>query len=424
MKKLRIDSIAFIVILTVLGVANLLYFNKPEVSKLENRALKQKPQFSFAEFIKGNYAEDYEDYFSDTFILRDNMVQLSRDVQHALQFLGQDVSLVASEDDLPDQNGKETEGEGEKPPEEEIKKDFGDGPNVGYWLVVDGEAVQLFKFNKESFEYYAQVLNKFSQKLGSDVKLYSMIPPTNGEFLKLKKYKGMTDSQNDALDFLNSKLDDSISSINVYDALNRHTDEYIYFRTDHHWTALGAYYAYASFMKNTGRQPVALESYEQIDIGDFLGSSYKKTLNDSLKKNPDHIIAYKPFTGYEYLMYNSGKEKKADIIDMKYANEITDKYLAFMSSGGANWSVVKTDVHNGEKVMVIKDSFGNAFVPFLLPHYEEIYIVDSRFYNVSTTGNIVDFVKENGINEVVFCIYMEDVNWHKFMSSVEHLLGE
>ncbi|MDD4769233.1 MAG: DHHW family protein, partial [Eubacteriales bacterium] len=126
----------------------------------------------------------------------------------------------------------------------------------------------------------------------------------------------------------------------------------------------------------------------------------------------------------EYLMYNSGKEKKADIIDMKYANEITDKYLAFMSSGGANWSVVKTDVHNGEKVMVIKDSFGNAFVPFLLPHYEEIYIVDPRFYNVSTTGNIVDFVKENGINEVVFCIYMEDVNWHKFMSSVEHLLGE
>ncbi|HBI57066.1 MAG TPA: hypothetical protein DDY38_09590, partial [Firmicutes bacterium] len=136
------------------------------------------------------------------------------------------------------------------------------------------------------------------------------------------------------------------------------------------------------------------------------------------------IIAYKPFTGYEYLMYNSGKEKKADIIDMKYANKITDKYLAFMSSGGANWSVIKTDVHNGEKVLVIKDSFGNAFVPFLLPHYEEIYVVDSRFYNVSTTGNIVDFVKENGINEVVFCIYMEDVNWHKFMSSVEHLLGE
>ncbi|HBI57065.1 MAG TPA: hypothetical protein DDY38_09585, partial [Firmicutes bacterium] len=62
----------------------------------------------------------------------------------------------------------------------------------------------------------------------------------------------------------------------------------------HHWTALGAYYAYASFMEKTGRQPVALESYEQIDIGDFLGSSYKKTLNDSLKKNPDHIIAYKP----------------------------------------------------------------------------------------------------------------------------------
>ncbi|HBR01154.1 MAG TPA: hypothetical protein DD738_00910 [Ruminiclostridium sp.] len=450
MKKLRIDTIVFIIAITVLGIANLLNFNKAGVSKLENRTLKPKPQFSAAEFLKGSYTQDYEDYFSDTFILRDSMVRLSRDVQHAMRFLGPDVSLITTIDDLPTQKGNETgeknqQHDEDKPqetdsqnsqepadstqtptpkPSQPAKTDFGDDPNVGYWLVVDGKAVQLFKFNKESFEYYAQVLNKFGQKLGSDVKLYSMIPPTNGEFLRLKKYKGITDSQNDALDFLNSKLDDSISSVNVYDALNSHTDEYIYFRTDHHWTALGAYYAYASWMESTGRQPTALEDFETIDIGDFLGSSYTKTLDESLKKNPDHIIAYKPFTGYEYLMYDNGREKKADIIDMQYANEITDKYLAFMSSGGANWSVVKTDVHNGKKIMVVKDSFGNAFVPFLLPHYEEIYVVDPRFYNVSTTGNIVDFVREKGINEVVFCIYMEDVNWHKFMGSVEHLLGE
>ena len=75
--------------------------------------------------------------------------------------------------------------------------------------------------------------------------------------------------------------------------------------------------------------------------------------------------------------------------------------------------------------MVIKDSFGNALVPFLLPHYEEIYVVDSRFYSISAAGkNIVEFIKEKGIGEVLFVIYMEDVNWHKFMSGVENLLGE
>jgi hypothetical protein len=310
-------------------------------------------------------------------------------------------------------------------PSKQQNKDFGDGQNVGYWLVVDGKAVQLFKFNKESFEYYSQVLNKYGEKLGSGVKIYSMIPPTTGEFLKLKKYKGITDSQDDALGFLESKLDDRITLINVFDALNRHKDEYIYFKTDHHWTALGAYYAYASFMEATGRQPSELKQYETVDLGTFLGSSYTKTLDKSLEKNPDNVTAFKPFTQYEYLMYYGNEEKKADVIDMKYADEINNKYLAFMSSGGATWSVVKTNIHNGKKLLLIKDSFGNAIAPFMLPHYEEIYVVDPRFYSIKTTGkSITQFIGEKGINEVLFCIYMEDANWHKFMSSVENLLGD
>lgn len=458
MKKFRIDAILFIIIITLLGIANLFNFNKPTVSKLENRALKQKPQFSLAELFSGGYFKNFEEYYSDTFVLRDDLVKVNRDLQHAMAFLGPDISLVTAYENIqvPKGTGSEVENDpiGEEKPEvtapvtvqppidststptqtesetaapnteEEVNKDFGDGQNVGYWLVVDGKAVQLFKFNKESFEYYSHIVNKFSEKLGSDVKIYSMIPPTAGEFLQLKKYKGITDSQNDALGFLESKLDRSISSVNVFDALNEHKDEYIYFRTDHHWTALGAYYAYASFMKTMGKQPVALEQYEAINLGDFLGSSYTKTLDKSLEKNPDNVVAYKPFTDNEYLMYYGNNEEKADVIDMKYADEINNKYLAFISSGGATWSVIKTDINNGRKLMVVKDSFGNALVPFLLPHYEEIYIVDPRFYSIEATGqNIVQFIEDKEINEVLFVIYMEDVNWHKFMDSVEKLLG-
>ena len=103
---------------------------------------------------------------------------------------------------------------------------------------------------------------------------------------------------------------------------------------------------------------------------------------------------------------------------------LVEKYLTFISSGGATWSRVKTDIKNGKKVLVVKDSFGNMLVPFLVPHYEEIYVVDSRFYSINLTEkNIVEFVKDNRINEVLFCIYMEDVNWHKFMSGVENMLG-
>lgn len=504
MKKLKIDAIVFILVITGLGILNFFNFDKPEISVLENRTLKSKPEFSMRELVRGDYLKSFEDYYSDTFIFRDSLVKANRDLLHAMEFLGPDVTLITAYDDIqkPEEayetaendlggpldatgvgnsagkgasngpndgsgsnivygkgdsgtsrpgavgNGEaanagmtgktgiseagkgsidgsiEQAASGTDTAEEEIEKDFGDGQDVGYWLVVDGKAVQLFRFNKESFEYYSQILNTYSRKMGSGVKIYSMIPPTASEFVQLKRYKGITDSQNDALGFLKSKLDRSITSVNVYDALNEHKDEYIYFRTDHHWTALGAYYAYASFMETRQERPVSLNQYEELDLGNYLGSSYTKTLNKSLEKNPDSFIAYKPFTNYEYLMYYGKDEKEADVIDMKYADQISNKYLTFISSGGGTWSVIKTDVHNGKRIMVIKDSFGNALVPFLLPHYEEIYVVDARFYSIKATGKtIVEFAHDKGIDELLFVIYMEDVNWRKFMSGVESLLG-
>lgn len=452
MKKLKIDTIFFIIFITLLGLVNIFNPNKPTVSNLENRALKTMPRFSLPNLVEGNYQRDFEEYYSDTFILRDNLVKISKDINKFMAFLGPNISIVTAVEDvqLPPnipEDDKETvspvptsseaheEIDNTSPssgntetttptPTPEPEKDYGDGPNVGYWMVVDGKAVQLFKFNKESFEYYAQVLNKYSEKLGDGVKIYSMIPPTNGEFMQLKKYKGITDSQNDALGFLKSKLDNSISSVDVFDALNKHKDEYIYFRTDHHWTALGAYYGYSEFMSSKGDTPLSLDQFEKIDLGDFLGSSYTKTLDKSLEENPDNIVAYKPLNNHEFTIYKGNDGTKADIIDLKYADDISKKYLTFISSGGATWSRVKTDIKNGKKVLVVKDSFGNMLVPFLVPHYEEIYVVDSRFYSINLTEkNIVEFVKDNQINEVLFCIYMEDVNWHKFMSGVENMLG-
>lgn len=452
MKKLKIDALFFMIFVAVVGLINILNSNKPTVSNLENRSLKTMPQFSLSNLFEGSFQRDFEEFYSDTFIFRDNLVKISRDVNKTMEFLGPDITIVTAVEDvqLPPNTPEEAnealphEPAGSKAPESiensaepvnnaetatptpipEPEKDYGDGPNVGYWMVVDGKAVQLFKFNKESFEYYAQVLNKYSEKLGEGVKIYSMIPPTNGEFMQLKKYKGITDSQNDALGYLKSKLNDNILSVDVFDALNKHKDEYIYFRTDHHWTALGAYYGYNALMNSKGEAPLPLDKYEKIDFGDFLGSSYTKTLDKSLEKNPDNIVAYKPLTNHEFTIYKGNEGTTADIIDLKYTDDISKKYLTFISSGGATWSKVTTDIKNGKKVMVVKDSFGNMLVPFLVPHYEEIYVVDSRFYNISLTGkNIVEFVHDNGINEVVFCIYMEDVNWHKFMNGVENLLG-
>ena len=465
MKKIRIDAIAFIVILGGLLVANFLNFEKDTVSALENRMLKSKPEFTIEALFNGSYFRDYEDFYSDTFIKRDNMVMASRDIRDALSLGEPGVTLVITHESgenintggkTPDptpapsakptpvqtdnpatQTPVESKNPGSEPTQEatpeptpsptpeptQPPKEFGEEDTVGYYLIIDGKAVQLFKFNREGIDYYTDVLNQYHEVLGEDKTIYSMIAPTAGEFAILRRYSDITDSQNDAMDYLYSRLDPGIIPVNVYDELNKNKDEYIYFRTDHHWTALGAYYGYRAFAESAGFDPVSLERYETVQIEGYLGSSYTKTLNKDLLKNPDTIDLYLPFTEYEYTMYYRYSTVDAEIIDLSYAEGDRDKYLIFMSTGGATWSVIKTDVNNGRKILVMKDSFGNAWVPFLLPHYEEIYVVDARFYNQDVTGlNIPEFMDEYDISELVFMFYMEDVNWTTFMNNVENHL--
>lgn len=433
MRKLRVDVVFFVFIITLLGLANLLNTEKPAVSELEHRALEKRPEFNAQALFSGAYFRNIENYYSDTFILRDGIVKANREIRQAFSLLGPGVSIVTAPEELQVPPETEEEPSSEEPRETENPRDNdpvlpemddGDDQNVGYWLVVDGQAVQLFKFNKENFDFYAGILNQYRAKLGKGVKIYSMIAPSNSEFVQLKKYKGITDSQNEALNYMNSRLNPGILSINVYDALNSHTDEYIYFRTDHHWTALGAYYGYSAFMEARGDEPVPLEKYQRVDLEGFLGSSYSKTLDKSLEKNPDTVSVYMPFTEHEFTTYYGEEGQKRAVIDLQYADSKTEKYLVFISSGGGTWGVIKTDVGNGKRILVVKDSFGNALVPFLLPHYEEIYIVDSRFYSIGATGkNILQFIEDNGINEVLFMNYMESVNWHKFMEGVQALMG-
>ncbi len=431
--KLRPDVLFFLIVIMLLGPANFFSSEKPTVSELEHRVLEKRPEFSLPALFSGSYFQDLENYYSDTFIFRDSLVKASRGVQQALSILGPGIAIITAPEELPSPPPEPAEG---APPEEQEEYKNGqeinpllpeiddDDQNVGYWIVVEDQALQLFKFNKENFDFYAGILNSYRAELARSVKIYSMIAPTNSEFVQLKRYQGITDSQNQALGYLESRLNPGIESINVYDALKGHTGEYIYFRTDHHWTALGAYYAYCSLMKTRGEEPVPLEKYRRVDLDGFLGSSYSKTLDKKLEENPDTLTVYMPFTEHDFTIYYGRGPEKREVIDMQYAGSKTNKYLVFISGGELTWGEIKTDVKNGKRILVIKDSFGNALVPFLLPHYEEIYIVDSRFFSIGAAGkNIIQFIEDNRINEVLFMHYMEDVNWHKFMEGVQALMG-
>jgi len=415
MKKYQLNIILFLLPLFFLGIFNLLAPHKPTISELENRALKTKPQFTAQKLWNGEYFQEYENYFADNFVFREEFVKISGVVNDLWGLPGQDkVTLVLNQGanvaakQNKDNTGGKTDNKGIVKPDEETKNNDGEKDNsneekgsvTGKVLVLNDKAMEIHTFNAEAGIYYADFINEFQEKLtNKDCKVYSLIAPTQIEFITNEQYKKLSSPQKETIAHVYKHLNSNIAAIDAYQALEQNTDKYLYFRSDHHWTALGAYYAYTALMEAKGEQPIPIGQYRVKQVKPYLGSLYSTTLSKEIKDNPDTVYLYQPFIKYEYNVYYESPIK-IPLLDMRHA-ENTNKYGIFLG-GDHPWGKISTAQKNGKKIIVIKDSYANAFVPFLLPHYEEIYIVDPRQFDL----DIFAFIEKNGIQEVLFLNYV------------------
>jgi len=241
------------------------------------------------------------------------------------------------------------------------------------------------------------------------------LAPTSIEFIASPKYKTLADSEMDAIDYVYEKLGEGITSVDAYTPLSEHRDEYVYFRTDHHWTALGAYYAYTGFEQASGLEHISLSDYQSEKIEPYLGAAYRSTNSIALKNHPDSFIFYQPYLSSEYYVYYEGSVK-LNVLDMAHAAN-NNKYGIFLS-GDRPLGKIITPIKNGKKILIVKDSFANALVPFLIPHYEEIYILDPRQYQ----KNIYKLIDENGIQEVMFLNNAMILGGNGFMDLVNKVM--
>lgn len=375
----KFNILFFLLVIFGLGILNLTSSHAEETSQLEQRDLAERPVFSWNNLFSGQFTKDLEEYISDHFAFRSFMAEAGA---YLTEFKG-----------LPDKNEATIVQQGG----DNTASTSNTGQEVQYLLFND-RAYTLFKYSEPSAELYAETLNRFRAAVDPKVNVYSLIAPTSAEFIEQEKYKELSDSQKVAIDHINELLDPEIGRVDAYGTLAQHTDEEIYFRTDHHWTALGAYYAYVELMEEMGISPVSLSSYAKGTIPDFLGTAYKATLSYKLKANPDTVTYYEPDENYTYTRYstsNQGKTGKA--VDPKYAKVTGGMYSVFLG-GDFPWGEIQTENKNGRKIVVVKDSYGNAFIPFLIPHFESVYYIDPR----SFTGSMTEFVKEHEITDVLF----------------------
>ena len=192
-----------------------------------------------------------------------------------------------------------------------------------------------------------------------------------------------------------SKLDDKIKTVNVTDILIENKDEYIYFKTDHHMTSFGAYLAYMKYCSVANIEAEKLSNFERKTVSTkFLGTFDSKAQIPNQEKDIIEIYINQKNSDIKSAEYDN--ETTKSIFNTEYLDK-KDKYSFFLNGNNAK-VVVKTNVENGKKLLVIKDSYAHIMAQFICQNYEEIHFIDPRYYKASLT----EYAIKNNITEILF----------------------
>lgn len=425
--KLRI--FLFVVLLSAGCVVGFLTFLRPTVSESEGRPLTSFPSFSIKAFLSGDYTSQISLWYSDSYPGRDAMLDINGELKslygiHNVSFEGGDVEADTIDPNeeftlpefttRPPEDDSETDGETDTgfeeetaPPEGQVINGFYAEGNTGY---------ELYYFNKDLTDRYINVVAQVALDLEGLATVYDMVVPAaccfglspekNADLGASNGFEGIDYMYNrlaaySALLQDQGRLTNPVITLDVSDALGAHyTDEYIFYRTDHHWTGLGAYYASRFFLDQVGRTYPSLDYYTEVEVGNFLGSLYRHTQSEILKKNPDTTYAYKTPSVQTITIYKDGEYREAPLIDENVTS--SNKYLCFSGGDVAYYEMHNENITDGSKILIIKESYANAFMPMLVDSYEYVYAVDYRFWR----DDLTSFVRDNEIDTVLFLNYL------------------
>lgn len=392
----------FVVLISILGLAAV-FLPKPTVSEYEKRELETMPEFSLESLFSGEYTKKLELFFADTFPARERFVEAAARAEDMRGIRVDDVkiheapsaptttALVEPPKEEKPEPPKETlpavdEPEEQKPVEETpppAETDEVEGEQRGSVFIYKDTALPLFGGNQYACQRYAQVINKYQEAVGDEIQIYNLVIPSAIEFYLPQKYKdkGITGDEKANIDYIYSLMDPKVRTVDAYSEMEKVKDQYMYFRTDHHWTVRGAYAAYTAFCGRAGFKPVPLEDMERHQIDNFVGSLYGQTQDIKLKEHPDYVEYFIPLTETETYRYvkNQPYTPYASTIFADYATSGPNTYSVFLH-GDFPLTHIKTNANIGRKIAVVKESFGNAFSPFLVSHYDEVFVVDQRYF--------------------------------------------
>lgn len=255
---------------------------------------------------------------------------------------------------------------------------------------LDDQMIQVFKeYNEDDVLKSLNAMNKFAET-HPDMQVSLMLAPTAQEIFssEIPSYAGYL-SEKSFIDECYKKMN-GITTIDSLSFLSGHKNDYVFYRTDHHWTSLGAYYAYCAAAKTLGYSSYGLDSFNiETASSSFRGTLYSKTLDNSV--TPDSIDYYMLASGepkIKMTVSDGRKETEYDSLYIRSYLDVKDKYSSFTGSNSP-LVTIETDVNNGKNLLLIKDSYAHSLVPFLSKHYSKITMVDMRYINTDL-NNLID----------------------------------
>ncbi len=400
-------------------------FPRTRYSELEKRELQTFPHFTVDSLWSGDFAEAVSAWFSDSQPFRDDFMTFSMTFKDWVKLkLGDDnVTFHASAEGMEDfalnelPEEEEPGVEDERNPEQYVNKltanEKAKVANAGIVIVGKGDSVRAlmcFGGSAKSGTAYAKTCNKYKETF-PDVNVYCMIVPSAAAFYMPDKVKRLSRDQLPTICNIYNHLDSTVQAVDIYTTLGEHAAENIYLRTDHHWSPLGAYYAARKFAEVADVPFHGLDEegyYAPDTIRRFVGTMYGYSQDIAVKNAPEDFIYYLPQKAeYEATFRNYEIDENYQITAVgsshvepyfkTYRDGSSLAYSTFMG-GDVKLTKVRTNVGNGRRLLILKDSYGNALPGYLFYSFEEIHVVDGRYF----THNMKQYVRDNGITDILF----------------------
>ena len=353
----QLVGIIFILILFLFLIINIIVPNK-EKSVQENRMLATKPKFRLSSLISGDYDEKFEAYMDDQFVGRDMWRKLKVTVDRIC--------------------GSRLEN--------------------GVYIGRNGQLLEQIEVaDKNHLAANIKAIKSFSERQKKIPVRMMLVPDAANVLNHSLPALAKPEDQTQMFSMVRKDLGDSVEWIDVSTELNKHKTEKIYYKTDHHWTTLGAFYAFQAAAPSLGIDGDLSGKYVSYTVSDSFNGmlASKSGVNLGEKEQIDIYVPTEEDTDLIIDYVDEGK-RSTSLYDSSKLKE-KDQYTVFLG-GNSSLLDIRTVSTSTKRLLLVKDSFANSFIPFLTPYYREIVVVDPRYYS----GTINDLMDSYRISEVLF----------------------